>query len=185
MAFLTTDYKENKSNDYGVLPTGNYEMIIKSTQERATQSGAESLQLDLIVRNDLDGVPELAETNKKYHNRHVFMDNWKRKATGQYDMQGFQYILDAIGVPEGTQINSIDDFLSVLTGKVAKVFVKKGKNEYNGDVTDINQVAPWNFSKSDYPQSNHQFKEATQTNSADPFANNGQAVSVSDEDLPF
>ncbi|SON66805.1 conserved protein of unknown function [Latilactobacillus sakei] len=185
MAFLTTDYKENKSNDYGVLPTGNYEMIIAKAQETATKNGAESLQLDLIVRNDLDGVPALAETNKKYHNRHVFMDNWKRKATSQYDMQGFQYILDAIGVPEGTQINSIDDFLSVLTGKVAKVFVKKGKNEYNGNATDINQVAPWNFSKSDYPQSNHQFKEAKQVGGDDPFANKGQAIDISNDDLPF
>ena len=185
MAFLTTDYTENKSNDYGVLPTGNYEMIIAKAQETSTKSGAESLQIDLIVRNDLDGVPALAETNKKYHNRHVFMDNWKRKATNQYDMQGFQYILDAIGVPEGTQINSIEDFLNVLSGKVAKVYVKKEKNEYNGDVNDVNRVAPWNFSKSDYPQSNHQLKETTQAGGNDPFANNGQAVNVSNDDLPF
>ena len=183
MAFLTTDYKENKSNDYSALPTGNYEMIIAKAQESATPSGAETLQLDLIVRNDLDGVPALAETNKKYHNRHVFMDNWKRKATGQYDMQGFQYILDAIGVPEGTQINSVEDFLNVLSGKVAKVFVKKEKNEYNGDVSDVNRVAPWNFSKSEYPQSNHQFKE---TSGADPFTgSNNSTLDVSDEDLPF
>lgn len=57
MTFLTTDYTENKSNDYGVLPTGNYEMIIAKAQETSTKSGAESLQIDLIVRNDLDSVP--------------------------------------------------------------------------------------------------------------------------------
>lgn len=100
-------------------------------------------------------------------------------------MQGFQYILDAIGVPEGTQINSIEDFLNILTGKVAKVYVKKDKNEYNGDVNDVNRVAPWNFSKSEYPQSNHQLKETTQAGGNDPFANNGQAVNVSNDDLPF
>jgi len=98
-------------------------------------------------------------------------------------MQGFQYILDAIGVPEGTQINSIEDFLNVLSGKVAKVYVKKEKNEYNGNVNDVNRVAPWNFSKSDYPQSNHQFKE---NSGADPFSgNNTSAPNVSDDDLPF
>nr|WP_252892705.1 DUF669 domain-containing protein [Lentilactobacillus otakiensis] len=55
MAFIKTDYSNNKHLDFSALPKGNYEMIIKSAQERATENGAESLQLDLVVRNDLDG----------------------------------------------------------------------------------------------------------------------------------
>jgi Protein of unknown function (DUF669). len=58
MSFITTDYSENKEQDFKPLPTDNYEMIIQSAQERATKNGAESLQLKLVVRNDLDGVSD-------------------------------------------------------------------------------------------------------------------------------
>jgi hypothetical protein len=177
MTFMTTNYSKNTGGAYDPLPTGTYEVVIAKAQEAATKNGAESLQLDLVVRNDLDGVTELAETNKKYHNRHVFMDNWKRKATGQYDMQGFQYILDAIGIPEGTQLNTVEDFLNVLTNKPAKVYVKKEKNEYNGSVNEVNRVAPWNFEKSDYQQMQHKFKDSTESK--------GQQIDIKEDDLPF
>ena len=110
MSFLTTNYSDNKqATGFAPLPTGEYEMLIVNAQEKATPSGAESLQIDLVVRNDLNGVPSLTETNAKHNNRIVFNDNWKRKATGMYDTQGFQYILEAAQVPEGTPINSVMD----------------------------------------------------------------------------
>ena len=184
--FMTTDYSNNTGGNYEALPTGNYEMIINKAQETATKNGAESLQVDLVVRNDLDKVPDLAATNAKYHNRHVFNDNWKRKATKQYDMDGLQYILDAVGVPEGTRIGSMDDFFKLITHKAVKVYIKKEDNEYNGKTTEVNRVAPWNYSKSDFPEVQHTFKEAEATaTTSDPFAGSGQAVDVSDNDLPF
>lgn len=184
MAFLQADYKNNEGSNYDALPTGNYEMIINKAQETVTKNGAESLQIDLIVRNDLDGVPALAETNKKYHNRHVFNDNWKRKATGQYDMQGFQYILEAVGIPEGTQIASVDDFIRILTDKPVKVYVKKENNEYNGNVTEVNRVAPWNYSKTDFPQVSHISKDKKQS---DPFPTDysGMTDQEIEDNLPF
>lgn len=185
MSLITTNYANNEHQGYSVLPTGVYEMIIKSAQEKATPNGAESLQIDLVVRNDLDAVPALAETNAKYHNRHVFMDNWKRKATHQYDLDSFQYILEAVQIPEGTPINSIQDLVNALANKSAKVYVKKTKDNYQGEEREVNQVAPWNFSKSDYPQVQHTWKD--QSNGDNPFANN-QSTSepqIDDDDLPF
>lgn len=201
MTFITTDYSNNEHQTYGVLPTGTYEMVIKSAQEKSTKSGAESLQLDLVVRNDLDGVAALKETNAKYHNRHVFMDNWKRRKTNNYDTKSFQYILEAVKIPEGTPINSIEDFIAAVANKPAKVYVKKSVDDYNGEKKDVNQVAPWNFEKSDYPQVAHVWKDqkdgknpfansaapAPQNNAPanDPFANSGDAINVNDDDLPF
>lgn len=186
MAFLQANYKENESMSYEALPTGNYEMIIGKAQETVTKNGAESLQIDLIVRNDLDGVPALAETNKKYHNRHVFNDNWKRKATGQYDMQGFQYILEAVGVPEGTQIASIDDFINILIGKPVKVYVKQEENEYQGKTEIVNRVAPWNYSATDFPQVSHVFKDKNKP-ANDPFPNgvSGMTDQEIEDNIPF
>lgn len=191
MSLITTNYASNKHQGYSALPTGNYEMIIKSAQEKATPNGAESLQIDLVVRNDLDAVPELAKTNAKYHNRHVFMDNWKRKATHQYDLDSFQYILEAVQIPEGTPINNIQDLVNALANKPAKVYVKNTKDNYQGEEREVNQVAPWNFNKSDYPQVQHTWKDQSNgenpfaNNQADPFANNGDQIDISDNDLPF
>ena len=67
MSFLTADYSNTTSNTNEPLPAGDYEFIINSVQENATQSGAESIQFDLIVRNDLDQA--MPNTNGKYHNR--------------------------------------------------------------------------------------------------------------------
>ena len=48
-----------------LLPAGTYEMIIKSVEVRATQGNNphEFMNFDLLVRKDLDRVPELAKTN--------------------------------------------------------------------------------------------------------------------------
>lgn len=181
--FLTTDYSNN-TGGFEPIPAGTYEMVIAGAQEKVTKNGAESLQIDLIVRNDLDGVPALSNTNKKYHNRHVFNENWKRKKTNQYDMQGFQYILDAIGVPEGTRISTIDDFINLLYHKPVKVHVAKEDNEYNGTVEPVNRVAPWGYSKTDFSTVQHDFaKKKEEGNSFD--SNNGASIDISDDDLPF
>lgn len=201
MSFLTANYKNNEHKDFSALPSGNYEMIIKSAQEKATKNGAESLQLDLVVRNDLDKVAKLKDTNAKYHNRHVFMDNWKRKTTNQYDLDSFQYILEAVKIPEGTPLNTIDDFTKAVANKPAKVYVKKTVDDYGGEKKDINQIAPWNFSKSDYPQVQHVWKDQKdgknpfagntkpQNNAPapnnDPFASSSDSIDISDDDLPF
>lgn len=188
MAFLTANYENNQQGgNYDPLPQGNYEMVIKSAQETATPNGSETLQLDLVVRNDLDKVPELAETNAKYHNRHVFMDNWKRKSTHQYDMEGFQYILEGAQVPEGTVINSVDDFIKWISGRPVRVFVKKIKDTYNGETKDKNQVAPWNIDKTKFTTLNHVFKDNNQPQpqqNNDPFAG-GQQIHIDDSDVPF
>lgn len=181
--FLKTNYSNNTGNSYEPLPSGNYEMIINSAQETATKSGAESLQLDLLVRNDLDGVAELANTNKKYHNRHVFMDNWKRKATNQYDLDGFQYILQAVGVPEGKPLATVDDFMNLITGSAVKVYVKLQEDSYQGNKTMKNRVAPWNFEKTAYPQVQHTYKPGQGT--SNPFADDGDQIDVKESDLPF
>lgn len=169
MSLFKTDYSNTGNNNYDTLPTDNYEVIIEDVTENATPSGAETLQLKLRVRKDLDKA--LPETNGKYHNRIVFMDNWKRKATKDYDWESIQDIFKAVGVPEGQEYNSIDDVRNALINKPANVYVKEEDNEYNGKTTKVNRVAPWNFSKTAYP--------------VDPLASQTNTVEVNEDDLPF
>lgn len=195
--FMNTDYSNNTGGDYEALPAGNYEMIINNAKEDATKNGAETLQIDLLVRNDLDKVPDLAETNAKFHNRHIFVDNWKRKATNQYDLDGFQYILQAAGVPENTPLHTVDDFIKLISGAAVRVFVKQEENTYNGTTTTVNRVAPWNFEVTQFPQVQHTYKDKKSaptagkptpppaTNTSDPFVNAGDSIDIPDDDLPF
>ncbi len=190
--FMKTDYSNNQGNSFDPLPTGTYEMIINNAKENATQSGAETLQIDLLVRNDLDKVPELKDTNAKFHNRHVFVDNWKRKSSNQYDLDGFQYILQAVGVPEGTPLKSIDDFTKLITGVPVNVYVKKEENTYQGNTTMVNRVAPLNFSATKFPDVQHEYKDGSKpaakqpvASGKNPFPSDADTVDVSDSDLPF
>ncbi|AMV65179.1 Single stranded DNA-binding protein, phage-associated [Pediococcus damnosus] len=183
MSFLTADYSNNQENSFEAIPTGTYEVLINKAQEQATKNGAESLQLDLLIRNDLDKVPTLAETNAKYHNRHVFMDNWKRKNTNQYDTDSFQYILDAVKVPEGTVLNSVEDFAKAITGKPVQAYIKNEDNTYNGNTKKVNRVAPWNISETAYPEVNHKFKNLEKPTD-NPF-DSKEDISIDESDIPF
>ena len=94
--FNPDDYKDEEKND--LLPTGTYEMIIKSVEMRVTKGNHQYMNFDLVVRDDLDKVPELAKTNAKQHRRHLFTSIWTLKDdegndTGEFDMRVIGYIL--------------------------------------------------------------------------------------------
>ncbi|GKT04398.1 DUF669 domain-containing protein [Furfurilactobacillus entadae] len=174
--------------DYDALPAGDYEMVINKVQEQATKSGAESLQLDLVVRNDLDKAPDLSETNAKYHNRHVFIDNWKRKVTQAYDEDHLDLVMKAAGFPNHKAYDFPDDFISFLYHKAVRVHLSNEDNTYNGKTTKVNRAAPWNFAETEFPEMQHKWKEEAGNSQAtpDPFAaNNDKSIDISDDDLPF
>lgn len=198
MSFLTTNYSALSDNDYSAMPTGEYEMVIQRVERKTTQNGKEAITFWLVVRNDLTKVPELAEQNGKYANRYVFDDHWKRDINGQYqlDVNNLMYVLQAAGVPEGTNFNSFDDLVNALANKPVRVNVKKEFDDYNQK--DTNTVAPWNYSKSKYPVVNHTWKDDTEDNQSqqqqqttsvpnqqaqDPFQGNG--VQQDNIDVPF
>lgn len=186
MAFLQTNYSDLGNTEYGPLPEGNYEVVIQSATEKETKNGKQALALDLVVRNDLDNVPQLTETNGKYKNRHVFNDFWKRNVNGEYayDTSHFQYLLDAINVPEGTPIQTFEIFLGMLQGKPVNVFVTVEDNTYNGTTTKINRIAPWGFGKSNFPNVMHTFNKKDEQSSSATF-NDAHPVNVMEDDLPF
>ena len=170
MGFMTTNYADNKQKgNYAPLPQNEYEMIINGAHEKTTPKGSEAFTIDLLVRGDLDNVPALLDTNKKFHGRHVFNDIWKTTINGeyQYDTKKFQYILDAVGVPENTPINSVEDLITLIIGKPVLVFTKVEDNTYNGETKQINTVAPWGYKPTNYAMA----ETAT--------------IDIADDDLPF
>lgn len=178
---FTTDYSNNNGGN-SVLPAGEYECVINSVAEQATKSGAESIHFDLIVRNDLDQA--MPETNGKHHNQHVWLDEWKRRKTNQYDMGNIQYFVEAAGIPEGTQITSIEQFCQLMYHKPVKIKLSVDESEYQGKKQERNSAAPWDWKKTQFPQVAHQWKKS-KSNDDDPFKEQNNGPTVSNEDLPF
>ena len=94
-------------------------------------------------------------------------------------------ILGGAGIPEGVQVKSFEDLLDMLQGKPVKVYAKVEDNEYNGEVTKINTVAPWSITKTSYPQMNHQFNANDAIKANEPFVAGASPVDISENDLPF
>lgn len=151
------NYKDLQDHSYGPLPEGDYEFIIKNVAENATNSGAESIQFNLVVRNDLDQA--LPETNGKYHNRNLWVNEWKRRATNQYEVNNLMYFMQAAGIQEGTPINTMEDFSNIMSGKPVRIHIKVEDNTYNGKTTQVNRPAPWDWQQTKFPQVNHQWKK--------------------------
>lgn len=189
MSLFKTSYSEVTEVSYGPLPTGEYEMVIADVKEKSTPNGKESLNISLIVRNDLKQVPALEETNGKFADRWVFADEWKRDIDGRYiyKMDNFMHYLAAVGVPEGTDIRDMDHLFELLRGKPVLVYVKEETNTYKGETNQINTVAPWGFKKTNYANLNHQFKKGENNGNKEdnPFSKSEGPVDISDEDLPF
>ena len=178
------DYSKVEESSFGVLPEGNYECVIESSQEITTKNNKEGLNLRLVVRNDLKNAPGLEETNGKHADRLLFDTHWKRDINGQYiyHMENLMYVLKAAQIPEGTQINSIDDLHEMLTGKPVKIYTKVEYSDYSGK--DENTIAPWGYSVTDFPQVQH-IKKSKDNATEGVFEKNDNPTTIEEEDYPF
>lgn len=178
---FTTDYSDIKS-DSKVLPEGTYECVIGSVSEQASPHGSEKIHFDLIVRNDLDQA--MPETNGKHHNQHIWLDEWKSKDTHHYNQGNIMTYMQAVGIPEGVQITSPENFFDLMYHKPVRVTIRVDKNEYQGKVYEKNAAWPNQWDKTQFPQVAHQWKKSNSNN--DPFNKNKTTnVDVPAEELPF
>lgn len=161
----------NDKFEGGGITDGVYEVIVNIVKEDATRSGSEYMELDLIVRNDVQ---------QKHQNQHIFHKIWKKKDTGKYNFQMFNTLGWAFRLQENKSYSSIDDLMQDFFMKVAKVTVKNEKSEPNaqGVIYDNLNVKRWE--QSAFPNIQHQFKDSSKSND---FA--GGSIDISDDDLPF
>ena len=81
---FSTNY-EDVNDDFGIIPEGDYEVVIRNIEERTTMSGATGLNLSLIIRNDVD---------QKFKDRYLFHVETERADTGRYAGSGLQLQAD-------------------------------------------------------------------------------------------
>lgn len=180
--FLNVDYK--KAVDTSILSAGTYEMGIHSVQGDGSKNGHECMVFDMIVRKDLDKVPELAKTNAKHHGQHLFVRVWTAKDangndSGSYKSSDLNYIAKAVGIPDGADIKTQDDFMAMCENRTVQVQVGVNDNEYKGEKRKQNSCFVNTWKPTKYPLQGSQPKE-------DPFKGNaGSDTEINDNDLPF
>jgi hypothetical protein len=157
----------------GKIEDGNYEILINRVSEDATPGGAEFVEFDLIVRNDVD---------QKYKNVHIFHKVWKAKDTGKYNMKTFNTIGKACQLQNGKSYKSLNELLDDYVRKTAIVNVKNEDSEYGGKKYTNTNVKYWAKSNLTGP-SRHQFKNDNASKTVSELMNSG--IDIKDDDLPF
>lgn len=161
----------SKKTQGGAIKDGSYEVVVNRASEEATPSGAEYIELDLIVRNDVD---------QEFKNKHIFAKVWKAKATGKYNEGTIMAIADALNLKDGATYNSFEELLADFVLKTAFVTIKteessdkkyKNTNVTYWDKTNTKGVMNHEFKKGDEPI----FGPSKPT----------QSIAVQDDDLPF
>jgi hypothetical protein len=157
----------------GRIADGDYEVVVNRCSEDATPGGAEFVEFDLIIRNDVD---------QAHKNMHIFHKVWKAKDTGKYNMKTFNTIGKACQLQNGKSYKSFKELLDDYFMKTAIVNVKNEVSEYNGKTYNNTNVKYWNKSKLSGP-SRHQFKNDNDSKTVSELINSG--IDIKDEDLPF
>ena len=103
-------------------PDGEYEVIIRQAAQKTTQSGKTFISFTSEIRSDVVQPEQGAQFE------HTL---FKSKAPTPRDPDGYslgqvQTICKATRIPEGTNFNGIDDWLSATIGRTAKLEVKNG-----------------------------------------------------------
>lgn len=166
MTGFKVDY--NEAQDFGAVPDGDYEVVIFNVNEDVTKGGAENINFDMVIRNDLQ---------QPRGNSHLFHKIWKNKETGKYNRGMIMALAKAFGLQDGKEYSSFDQFLQDFAMRPAKVRVKNETSEYNGKTYDNTNIKK--FEPSKFPDVQHQWK--TKENAP---ANNTAPV-IEDSDLPF
>lgn len=170
MTAFTIDY--NEATDFGGVTDGTYEVIVNWTREDVSKNGAEYINVDLIIRNDM---------NQNFKNAHIFYHIWRNKTTKKYHRGMIQGLAKAFSLPNGKQYQTFDDFLDDFTHRVGKVTVANEKSTGN-DGKEYENLEVKKLEPTTFTQSQHQFKEVAQQ-ASNPLG--GQEVNIPDEDLPF
>lgn len=132
-----------------VLPTGDYEVVVTQAEEITTKKGSNAIQLTLLVRDDIKSFEPLGGPNSGYEGIAVPLAIWKRRNTGRYNAKDILHLVNALKIPRGTSIDTVDELCRIVIGQTMKVYVKKELDPYwtqrNGFDTYQNTLAPWNL----------------------------------------
>ncbi len=160
MAFTvnTNDTQEQQ----GLMKPGDYEVVIKEVKEgQSQQKGTPYIQLELIVRNDI---------NQEYKNKHLWYTIWDTPTTREKGVYAKQIntVSKHAGIQNGATFNSFQEWGKFLFGRpvLATVKIEEYNNEKRESVSFI--------SATKFPQCQHNFRVEGQGSTSNNQGSNQQ-----------
>ena len=187
MAFIKFNRKEAeaKANQFGAIEEGDYELYVVEGEWRPMLDKPDktpNFNLKLKIRSD---VGQAAAGRTLFHSFFISRDPDKAETS----MDFIDRFNVALGLPDGVEFETEEQWISYITGKPVKAHVIQ--REYNGKTNPAIQY----FMETEHPEMTEQdkpssgMKPASQQQQSkvddDPFANNGKTLDISDDDLPF
>lgn len=125
MSLFSVNYEA--AEQFSSVENGTYEVVITTAEQSASKTGTDFLDIRLKIRDDFQ---------QKFRNNLIFDKVWINKQTLQYPEWALQRYAKAVKIPEGVEINTIEQFLEIIKGKTLKVTVKNEQSESNGVTYD-------------------------------------------------
>lgn len=125
MSLFSVNYEA--AEQFASITDGTYEVFVSQAEQNASKNGTDFLDIRLKIRDDFQ---------QKFRNNLIFDKVWINKQTLTYPEWALQRYAKAVKIPEGVEINTIEQFLDLLKGKTLKVTVKNEQSEYNGKTYD-------------------------------------------------
>lgn len=125
MSLFSVNYEA--AEQFSSVENGTYEVVVATTEQSASKTGTDFLDIRLKIRDDFQ---------QKFRNNLIFDKVWINKQTLQYPEWALQRYAKAVKIPEGVEINTIEQFLDIIKGKTLKVTVKNEQSESNGVTYD-------------------------------------------------
>ena len=160
----------------GIMPEGEYEIIISGAKEDETQNQTVYISVPMIVRNDIE---------QPYKNAFIWHAIWHMKTPSQsdaevggYNSREIQSISKAVCFDNGTEFDSLEQWMDALKSKLCRVTVKH--ELYNGNP----QVKVKRCEPTQHPECTHVIKE--KSNGIPAAASTPKFETLKDDDdLPF
>lgn len=126
---FSTDYTDVKEDTGGLIPKGEYEVIIKCSGEDVSMGGSMYINTTCVIRNDVEG--------QKYGNKYLWLEIWQRKepdaadlACGGYSAKQINALSKAAGLPNNNKYESLAEWGEALEHRCIRVKVEH--ETYNG-----------------------------------------------------
>jgi len=156
MSFLKINHEEAGSNEFEIIAEGDYECIIADAEITESKSGYPMLKLTVTVRNDV----------KQPHRKQKL---WDYLVASEKAMFKFQQVAKAIGLPNGKDFGTMEDYRNAILYKPVKVKVIQEDNTYNGETKKQARIKSYSLATVEY----------TSSASADPFQTTSTADAAS------
>ena len=147
MSFLKVNHseaetKKNEKREFTPIAEGDYEAVISEAKIEKSSNGNDMIKITLTIRDDVQ---------QQFAKRKL----WDYLVDTEKAKFKFQQVAKAIQIPDGTSINTIQEFAKAILFSYVKINVKNREEEYNGEKKVRDYVATYKHTEQKQtPQSN-------------------------------